>query len=92
MVIGVHLQGFSLQVMPISNMQWLVQIGMFNPAHKTRFINEKSLLVVGLSFIFCFGIRFAFVVWMLFACDNIELNPGPKKRAPATISQFAIGI
>ena len=73
-------------------MRWHVEIGMFNPAHKTRFINLKSLRVVGLSSGFRLGIRFVFVFLMLFVCGDIELNPGPKKGAPATISQFAIGI
>ena len=78
--------------MPFSVMKWRVEIGMFSPTHKTRFINEKSVRVVGLSFTFRFGIHFVFVVLMLFACGCIELNPGQKKRAPATISQFATGI
>ena len=81
MVIRVHSEGFSLLIMAISIMQWRVEIGMFNPAHKTRFFNEKSLRVVGLSSGFRLGIRFIFVVLMLFACDDIELNPGPKKRS-----------
>ena len=29
---------------------------------------------------------------MIFACGDFELNPGLKKRVPATISQFVIGI
>ena len=84
--------GFSLLIMPSDIMQWGVEIGMFNPTHKTRFINLKLLRVVGLSSDFRLGIRFVFVFLMLFACGDIELNPGPKKGAPATISQFAIGI
>ena len=81
MVIIVYSQGFSLLILPISIMQWRVEIGMFNPAHKTRFINLKSLRVVGLSSGFRLGIRFVFVFLMLFACGDIELNPGPKKRS-----------
>ena len=90
MVIIVYSQGFSLLIMPISIMRWRVEIGMFNPTHKTRFINLKSLRVVGISSPFCLGIGFVFVFLMLFACGDID--PGPKKGAPATISQFAIGI
>ena len=56
--------------MPISIMQWRVEIGMFNPTHKTRFINLKSLRVVGLSSGFCLDIHFVFVVLMLFACGD----------------------
>ena len=49
--------------------------------HKTRFINEKSLREACLSSAFRFGIRFVFVVLILFACGDTELNPGPKKRS-----------
>ena len=83
---------WDMVIMPISIMQWCVEIGMFSPTYKTRFINLKSLRAVGLSSGFRLGIRFVFVFLILFACDDIELNPGPKKGAPATVSQFAIGI
>ena len=62
-------------------MQWRVNIGMFNPTHRTRFINLTSLWVVGLSSGFRLGIRFVFVVLILFACGDIKLNLGPKKRS-----------
>ena len=65
MVIIVYSQGFSLLIMPISIMQWRVEIGMFNPTHKIRFINLKPLRVVGLSSDFRLGIRFVFVFLML---------------------------
>ena len=77
----VYSQGFSLLIMPISIMRWRIEIGMSNPAHKTRFINLKSLRVVGLSSGFRLGIRFVFVFLILFACGDIELNLGPKKRS-----------
>ena len=67
--------------MPISNMQWRVETGMFNPTRKTSFINEKSLRVVGLPSAFHFSVRFVFVVLLLFSCGDIELNPDPKKRS-----------
>ena len=88
MVIIVYSQGFSLLIMPFSIMQWRVEIRMFNPTHKTRFISLKSSRVVCLSS----GFRFVFVFLILFACGDIELGPDPKKGAPPTISQFAIGI
>ena len=91
MVIIVYSQGFSLLIMPISIMQWHVDIGMFNPTHKTRF-KTYYLRVVGLPSSFRLSIRFVFVFLMLFACGDIELNPSPKKGAPTTISQFFIGI
>ena len=92
MVIIVLSQGFSLLVMPISIMQWHIEIGMFNPTNKIRFFNLKSLWVIVLFSGFRFGIHFIFVVLMLFSCGDTELNPYPKKGAPATISQFIIGI
>ena len=93
MVNRVHSQVFSLLIMSISIMQWRVEIRIINPTHhKTRFINEKSLRVVRLSSACRFGTRLVFVVLMLFACGDIELNPDPKERTPATISQFDIGI
>ena len=79
MVIIVYSQGFPLLIMPISIMRWRVEIGMFNPTHKTRFIKLKSLRLVGISSGFRLGIRFVFVFLMLFACGDIELNPGSKK-------------
>ena len=91
-MIIVYSQGFSLLIMSISIMRWHLEIGMFNPTHKTKFINLKSLRVVGLSSGFRLGIRFVFVFLILFACGDIELNPGPEKGAPATISQFSIRI
>ena len=60
MVIIVYSQGFSLLIMPINIMQWRVEIGMFNPTHKTRFINLKQLRVVGLSPGFRLGYSFCF--------------------------------
>ena len=60
MVIIVYSEGFSLLIMPISIMQWRVEIEMFNPTHKTRFIRLKSLRVVGLFSGFRLNIRFVF--------------------------------
>ena len=41
--------------------------------------------VVGLSSRFRLSIRFVVAFLMLIACGDIELNPSPKKGAPATI-------
>ena len=80
MVIRVHSQGFSLLIMPIIIMQWRIEIGMANPTHNTRFINEKLLRVVGLSSAFHLGIRFVFVFLMLFAFGDNKLNLVQKKE------------
>ena len=53
---------------------------MFNPTHNTRFISEKSLPVTGLSSAFCL-VFLVFVVLMLSACVDIELNLSSKKRS-----------
>ena len=85
MVIIVYSQGFSLLIMPISIMRWHVEIGMFNPTHKTRFIELKSLRLVGLSSGFLLGICFVLVFLMLFACGDIEL-----KDALSGLRQFLV--
>ena len=54
---------------------------MINPAHMTRFINEKSLQVACIYSVFRFGIRFVFLVPMLFGCVDIELNLSLKKKS-----------
>ena len=85
---GVFVTNYANQYYAIARRNQNVQ----SQHHKTRFINEKSLRVVRLSSAFRFGTRLVFVVLMLFACGDIELNPSPKKRTSATISQFDIGI
>ena len=80
MVIRIYSHGFSLLIIPLSITQWRVEIGMFNPAHMTRFINEKSLRVACIYSVFRFGIRFVFLVPMLFGCVDIELNLSLKKK------------
>ena len=47
----------------------------------TRFINEKSLRVACIYSVFRFGIRFVFLVPMLFGCVDIELNLSLKKKS-----------
>ena len=42
--------------------------------HKTRFIELKSLRLVGLSSGFLLGTRFVLVFLMLLACGDIELK------------------
>ena len=76
----------------INIMQWHVEIEIFNPAHKTRFI--KTRFIVRSRSFFCFSF------WHLFCfCRSNAIcmwwqwtKCGSQKRAPATISQYAIGI
>ena len=67
--------------MPISNMQWRVEIGIFNATSKARYFKKKSLRVAAPVFgFFSFGFRFVFILLILFVCGDVELNPGPKNR------------
>ena len=67
--------------MPISNMQWRVEIGIFNATSKARYFKENSLRVAAPVFgFFSFGFRFVFILLILFVCGDVELNPGPKNR------------
>ena len=73
-VVRVH----SLLIMPITNMQWRVETGIFNTTSKARYFKKKSLRVV--VFHFSFGFRFVFIVLILFVCADVKLNPDPKNR------------
>ena len=74
-------------------MQWRVEIGIFNATSKARYFKKKSLRAAAPVFgFFSFGFHFVFILLILFVCGDIELNPGPKNKNAATISQSAIGI
>ena len=60
MVIIVYSPGFSLRIISISIMKCSLEIEMFNPTHKARFINLKLLRAIGLSSGFGLGIRLVF--------------------------------
>ena len=47
MMIIVYSQGFSSLIMPISIMQSRVEIEMFSPTNKTRFINSRRFKLEG---------------------------------------------
>ena len=47
MMIIVYSQGFSLLIMPISIMQSRVEVEMFSPTNKTRFINSRRFKLEG---------------------------------------------
>ena len=67
--------------MPISNMQWRVEIGIFNATSKARYFKKKSLRVAASVFVFfSFDFRFVFTQLILFVCGYVELNPVPKNR------------
>ena len=67
--------------MPISNMQWRVEIRIFNATSKAKYFKKKSLRVAAPVFdFFNFGFRFVFIPLILFVCGDVEPNPGPKNR------------
>ena len=77
--------------MPIG-MQLCLEIGMFNPTHRTSFINEKPLWVVGLPSAFRFGVRFVLQFECYLHVVTLNLIRVRKKGAVNTIPQFSIGI
>ena len=67
--------------MPISNMQWRIEIGVFNATSKARYFKKKILQIAAPVFcFFSFGFRFVFIVLILFVCGDTELNSVPKNR------------
>ena len=78
-VLKVYLWGFPLLIMPISNMQWREEVGIFNATSKTRYLKKRSLRIAALVFyFFSFGFRSVFIILFLFACGDIEFNSSPK--------------
>ena len=68
--------------MPIGNMQWHVEIGIFNATSKARYFKKNSLRVAAPVFgLLSFGFRFVFILLILFVCYDVGLNPGPKSRS-----------
>ena len=65
--------------MPISNLQWRVEVGVINATSKARYF--KSVRVAAPVFCFFnFGFRFVFILLILFVCGDTDLNPGRKNR------------
>ena len=79
--------------MPISNMQWRIEIGIFNLTSKANYFKKKYLRVAAPVFcFFSFGFRFVFILLFLFACGDINLIRVLKTGTPAKISHSVIGI
>ena len=79
--------------MPISNMQWCVEIGIFNATSKAQYLKKKFLGVAAPVFdFFSFGFRFVFILLILFVCGDVSLIMVLKTGTPAIISQSVIGI
>ena len=65
--------------MPISIMQWRVEIGMFFRKSKVRY-RDRILLPTIHPLCSCrSGFRFAFIMLLLLTCGDIESNPGPRR-------------
>ena len=81
--IRVHSQRCPLLIMPIGNMQWRVEIGIFNATSKARHFKKNSLRVAAPVYCFLiFGFCFVFTLLISFVCCDVELNPGRKNRNP----------
>ena len=65
--------------MPISIMQWRVEIGMFFRKSKVRYRDRILLPTIRPLFSCSSGFRFAFIMLILLTCGDIESNPGPRR-------------
>ena len=65
--------------MPISIMQWRVEIGMFFRKSKVRYRDRILLPTIRLLFSCSSGFRFAFIMLILLICGDIESNPLPRR-------------
>ena len=65
--------------MPISNLQWRVEVGIINATSKARYFKSTRVAAPVFCF-FNFGFRFVFILLILFVCGDTDLNPGPKNR------------
>ena len=78
--------------MPISNMQWRVEVGI-NATSKARYFKKKSLRVPATVFCFLsFGFRFVFILLIYLFVVTLNLIRVLKTGTRATISQSVIGI
>ena len=64
--------------MPISIMQWLVEIGMFFRKSKVRYRDRILLPAIRPLFSCSLRFHFAFITLILLTCGDIESNPGPR--------------
>ena len=65
--------------MPISIMQWRVEIGMFFRKSKVRYRDRILLPTIRPLFSCSSVFRFAFIMLILLTCSAIESNPGPRR-------------
>ena len=66
--------------MPVSVMQYRVEIGIFNILATARYSKKQSLQILYPLFSCCVFFRFTFLLLTLSACGDIHLNPGPKRN------------
>ena len=65
--------------MPISIMQWRVELGMFFRKYEVRYRDRALLPTIRPLFSCSSELRFAFIMLILLTCADIESNPGPRK-------------
>ena len=65
--------------MPISIMQWCVEIGMFFRTSKVRYRDRILLPTIRPLFSCSSEFCFAFIILILLTCGDIESNPGPRR-------------
>ena len=78
--------------MPISIMQWRVEIGMFFRKSKVRYRDRILLPTIRPLFSCSSGFRFAFITLILLKCGDVESIQGLESVISATISRYATGI
>ena len=67
--------------MPISIMQWCIEIGMFFRKSKVRYCDRIFLPTICPQFSCSSGLRFAFIMLILLTCGDIESNPRRPRRS-----------
>ena len=65
--------------MPISIMQWRVEIGMFFRKFKVQYRDRILLPTIRPLFSWGSGFHFAFIMLVFLTCGNIESNPGHRR-------------
>ena len=63
--------------MPISIMQWRVEIGMFFRKPNVKYLDRIFLPTIRPLFSCSSVFRFVFIMLILLTCGDIESNPGP---------------
>lgn len=74
--------GSYITLMPVSRMQWHVEIEIFNILAAARYFKKQSLRILCPQFSCCVFFHFTFLLLSLYVCGDIHLNPGPTRNRP----------